>query len=140
MITIKNYRTGEVIVQAETLKEIVWQNYNFSNTDLSGLNLSGLDLSGVKLIGAKLCRADLTKANLTDADLSEATVHACCLIETVLSGVKLTRAALKLVNLTDAKIDIGAKVDLTGASLRGVALDRGLTKGHFNCRLTKKEG
>ncbi len=99
--------------------------------DLSYADLTGADLSGARLAGADLFGAELGGVNAEDADLAGARLFGARLRGARLGGARLREAVLTGADLGEARLvkaedpvpvrpcaDLGASVDLAGASLR----------------------
>ena len=86
---IKNRKTEQIIIEAETL----------AGADLRWADLRGADLRWADLTRADLTRADLTRANLRWADLRGADLTGANLRWTDLTGANLTRANIDFASL-----------------------------------------
>jgi len=96
MATIRNWKTGEVIIQlrSNSLRGESLQGIDLSWADLEKRNLSGANLQGARLAHAKLQYAILKSVNLEGADLRVANLAGANVYKSNLIGCNLSRVIL----------------------------------------------
>ncbi len=119
MPQVKNWLTGETILEYEGELSVALIEAVQKGTLLVRANLIGANLRSANLIGANLRSADLSGANLRSADLSGANLRSADLSGANLRSANLIGANLRSANLIGANL---RSADLSGANLRSADL------------------